>query len=89
MNNTTQHKQETHNGYTNYSTWLLALNITNDPYTAELFDEKVNKNHISLSDFIKVCVHCEPYFDDGDNIDYSEINFREVYDDLKDEGDEQ
>lgn len=68
-------EEETFNGWSNYDTWKLHLNLTNE-FTITKYLESEIKN-MSLTDFINYCVLVKPHL--IDSINYSQVNFEEVY----------
>lgn len=72
-------QNETYNGWTNRNTWLLNLNLTNDYSISKFLECEIN--NMSLSDFI---IYCECIKNSLiDEIDYSQVNFKEVYEYFK------
>jgi hypothetical protein len=66
---------EKHNGYTNYSTWLVGLWLMND--------EK-NDNRLKVMDYDDFNnldvdeLYLFDYGDDRENIDFKEVNVKEI-----------
>lgn len=72
-------ENETYNGWTNRNTWLLNLNLTNDYGINKYLESDIY--NMSLSDFI---IYCECVKNSLiDEIDYSQVNFKEVYESFK------
>jgi hypothetical protein len=66
-------ENEKYNGWTNWNTWALHLNITNDYHIYEYF-----KNIESLDGFIKACQLYKSQFYDK-TINLKNCNFLEVF----------
>lgn len=73
---------EDYNGWTNYDTWLLHLNITNDYKLYKKFEKDMLMN-VSLNTFVELCLLRRTYY--VDKINFSNVNFCEVYEALKGE----
>lgn len=70
-----------YNGWTNYNTWLFNLNLTNEYDFIVPLESKIQE--MSLKDFILYCLKKLWFF--VDRIDFTEVNFKEVYTALKDD----
>lgn len=70
--------ENTYNGWTNRNTWLLNLNLTNDYGISKFLESEIN--NMSLSDFIIYCNCVKNSL--VDSINYSQVNFKEVFEAL-------
>ena len=75
---------EKYNGWTNYNTWKLHLNITNIYELDKMFRKEINQNEISLNDFVFLAYMFKDNYEDKD-IDLGQVNMKEVYEALKED----
>jgi len=86
---------EKYNGWSNYQTWKLALNISNDEGFYKESRELVKKGEIvsgqGLKEWLEGIITYSEEFntwkicDTWSNAEWSEINFEEVFDNIKQE----
>lgn len=87
---------ETYNGYTNFETWLLSLNIDNDQYLQETVLQIVRENIDyedydiiqSVKEFLEENFYIEQYgifhiVDTWTNRDFNEIDFYDLLENWK------
>lgn len=71
---------EDYNGWSNYDTWLLHLNITNNYELYKKFEKNILMN-VSLNTFVELCLLRRTYYEDK-HINFSNVNFAEIYEAL-------
>lgn len=68
-----------YNGWHNIDTWRFNLNLTNEYCFIKPLENEINK--MSLKDFVIYCLTNVTYF--VDKINFTEVNYKEVFQALK------